>query len=83
MTLRTPNNMAKKSSTPETRSGYTTLTATIRQAIRDDERSTYAIAKAAGVAFAQVSRFLSGQRDITLSTADKLVSVLNLTIDRK
>jgi len=35
------------------------------------------------VAFAQVSRFLSGQRDITLSTADKLVSVLNLTIDRK
>lgn len=72
--------MAKKSSTPKTRSGYTGLAATIKQAIDDDERSVYAISQAAGVAYAQVSRFLSGERDITLSTADKLVSVLNLSL---
>lgn len=52
----------------------------IRKAIRQDERSVYQICVDAGVAPAVVSRFIHGQRDLTLRTADKLCRALELEL---
>lgn len=56
------------------------LSETLRQAIRESERSAYEIAKEAGISQIMISRFLSGERDIRLATADKLAGVLKLTL---
>jgi plasmid maintenance system antidote protein VapI len=57
-----------------------TMTDALRAAINGSELSISALAKAAGVDHGQVFRFLHGQRDLTLSTADKLAAVLNLSL---
>ncbi len=58
-----------------------TLTRTLRQVILTDEKSLYAIAKAAGVHYATLSRFMSSERPgITLQTAGRIAAVLGLEL---
>jgi plasmid maintenance system antidote protein VapI len=40
----------------------------------------YQIAQAAGVSQIVISRFISGERDIRMATADKLAEALGLTL---
>ncbi len=56
------------------------LATALRQAIRDSHQSVYQIAQASGVSQIVISRFLSGQRDIRLHTADRLAAVLGLRL---
>lgn len=56
----------------------TPLTDWLRAAIADSGLSSYAVAKAAGVSTQVVSRWLKGERDLTLGTADKVASGLGL-----
>jgi len=59
------------------------LSETLKQAIRDSGQSEYQIAKAAGVSQIVISRFLSGERDIRMATADKLAGALGLKLDAR
>jgi len=56
------------------------LSEALRHAIRESERSVYQISKEAGISQIMVSRFLSGERDIRMATADKLAGVLGLKL---
>jgi len=56
------------------------LSEALRQALRTSDKSVYQIAKDAGVSETLLSRFLSGERDIRLATADKLAGVLSLKL---
>ena len=47
-----------------------------RQAIRESGKSVDEVANDAGVSPIVISRFLSGERDIRMATADKLADVL-------
>jgi transcriptional regulator with XRE-family HTH domain len=62
----------------DSRMTTTPLADTIRAAIQQGELSAYAVAKRAGVATQVVSRWLNGQRDITLATADKIADSLGI-----
>lgn len=58
----------------------------IRQAFKRDGRTPYALARDSGVNSAVVGRFLKGERDVTLTTAEKLCRALGLELraaDRK
>jgi len=57
-----------------------TMTETIQQKINEDDRTIYRIAKDAGTSTAVVSRFLKGERDIRLATADRIAKALGLTL---
>jgi DNA-binding phage protein len=56
------------------------LSETLKQTIRDSDQSEYQIAKAAGVSQIVISRFLAGERDIRMATADKLADALGLKL---
>jgi ribosome-binding protein aMBF1 (putative translation factor) len=56
------------------------LSEALRKAIRSSGKSVYQLAKAADVSQIVVSRFLSGQRDIRMETADRLAGVLGLKV---
>jgi transcriptional regulator with XRE-family HTH domain len=56
------------------------LSLALKEAIRTSEKSMYQIAQDAGVSQIVVSRFLSGERDIRMATADKLAEVLGLKV---
>jgi hypothetical protein len=56
------------------------LTQALRDALRTSDKSMYQIAQDAGVSQIVVSRFLSGERDIRMATADKLAEALGLTL---
>ena len=56
------------------------LSEALRQAIRGCEMTEYQIAKRAGISQIMISRFLSGERDIRLATADKLAHALGLKL---
>lgn len=56
------------------------LSNTLKQAIQASDRSVYQIAKEAGVSQIVITRFLSGERDIRMATADKLANVLKLQL---
>jgi transcriptional regulator with XRE-family HTH domain len=56
------------------------LSSALRQAIRGSDRSVYRIAMDAGVSQIVISRFLSGERDIRMATADKLAETLGLKL---
>jgi len=58
----------------------TTIADQLRQAIEDSGQSVYAIAKAAGIAQPVLHRFYTGERDLTLSTADKLIEYFGLEL---
>lgn len=59
-----------------------TLSEMMQQAIRDSGLSLYALAKLSGVDSGQLTRFMAGERDFTLSTADRLCDVLGLELQR-
>jgi hypothetical protein len=50
----------------------------LKQAIRESGRSVYQISKDSGIAQIVIVRFLSGERDIRMATADWLARVLNM-----
>lgn len=56
------------------------LSQTLRDALRASDKSMYQIAQDAGVSQIVVSRFLSGERDIRMATADKLAEALGLNL---
>jgi transcriptional regulator with XRE-family HTH domain len=56
------------------------LSASLKKAMRQSPKTSYQLAKEAGVSQIMVSRFLSGKRDIRLATADRLAHVLGLKL---
>jgi hypothetical protein len=56
------------------------LSETLKEAIRHSKLSVYQIAKDAGVSQIVLSRFLSGERDIRMATADRVAAVLGLQL---
>jgi hypothetical protein len=52
----------------------------LRAAIQTSEKSVYQICKEAGISQIVVSRFLSGERDIRLATADRLAKALGIVV---
>ena len=69
---------------PPTRPGRPTtphsLSEALKQAILTSDKSEYQIAQEAGVSQIVISRFLSGERDIRMATADKLADTLQLKL---
>ncbi len=56
------------------------LSASLKKAMKHSPKTSYQLAKEAGVSQIMVSRFLSGKRDIRLATADRLAHVLGLKL---
>src|SRR6266404_5122626 len=56
------------------------LSQALKEALRASDKSMYQIAQDAGVAQIVVSRFVSGERDIRMATADKLAEALGLKL---
>ena len=52
----------------------------LKRSIRASDMTMYEIAKRASVSQIVISRFLSGDRDIRMATADKLAEVLGLKL---
>ncbi|OAI53212.1 hypothetical protein AYO47_05245 [Planctomyces sp. SCGC AG-212-M04] len=52
----------------------------LRDAIRDQGLTAYGAAKRAGVSVDAVQRFLKEERSLTLATADKIASSLDLRL---
>lgn len=57
-----------------------TLADVLRKRIDSSGESLNAIAKASGVAYSILYRFLSGERDLTLTSAEKVCRYLNLKL---
>ncbi len=56
------------------------LSDALRTAIKQSDKSVYQICKDAGISQIVVSRFLSGERDIRLATADRLARTLGIAV---
>ncbi len=52
----------------------------LRTAIEASPKSVYQICKEAGISQIVVSRFISGERDIRLATADRLAKALGIAV---
>jgi hypothetical protein len=52
----------------------------LRAAIAASSKSVYQVCKEAGISQIVVSRFLSGERDIRLATADRLAKALGIAV---
>ena len=65
---------------PPSGSASGALSQALKNAIRASDKSMYQIAQDAGVSQIVVSRFLSGERDIRMATADKLAEALGLKL---
>ena len=52
----------------------------LRRAILASPKSVYQISKEAGISQIVISRFVSGERDIRLATADRLAKALGIEI---
>ena len=63
--------IARKTPTPASRN-KPTLADQLRKAIKDSGLSTYAVAKGSGLSYPATLRFISGERDLYLSSATKL-----------
>ncbi len=57
-----------------------TITAQLKDAIRDSGRTHYDIGKEAGINPSQIDRFMSGDRGLHLKTAEKIIEVLGLEL---
>lgn len=55
----------------------------LRDAIRESGLSAYAVAKRSGVAIQMITRWLAGERDITLTTADRIAAGLGIDPRKK
>ena len=58
----------------------TPLTDGLRRAIRDSRLSFNELARLAGVGQPQISRFMAGERDLTLAVASRVCQVLGLSL---
>jgi hypothetical protein len=56
------------------------LSASLKKAMKRSPKSSYQLAKEAHVSQIMISRFLSGERDIRLATADRLAHALGLRL---
>ena len=56
------------------------LSESLKGAIQQSDMTVYQICKRAGISQIMVSRFLSGERDIRMATADRLANVLGLKV---
>jgi hypothetical protein len=56
------------------------LSQALRDAFRDSDKSMVQIAQDAGVSQIVVSRFVSGERDVRMATADELAEALGLKL---
>ena len=52
----------------------------LRDTLAKSALTAYSLGKSAGVDPGQISRFISGERDLTLSTAAKLAAVLGMEL---
>ena len=52
----------------------------VKDAIRRDNRSITRLARDAGVSQSMVSRFVCGQRGVTINTMDRLLGTLGLEL---
>jgi hypothetical protein len=59
------------------------LSQALRDALRASDKSMEQIAQDAGVAPVVLSRFVSGESDIRMATADKLAEALGLRLERR
>ncbi len=59
------------------------IAASLRTAITKSDKSAYQISKESGVSHPVILRFLSGERDIRLATADKLAAAVGVEVIRK
>ena len=59
------------------------LSEQIRRAVEQCGQTRYAIAKATGIDQSTLSRFVSGERGVPMSTLDRLADYLELTINMK
>jgi transcriptional regulator with XRE-family HTH domain len=59
------------------------ISAVLRKAIEASEMTMHGIAKASGVSYPIIFRFMSGERDIRLATADKLATTLGIKVGMK
>jgi hypothetical protein len=60
-----------------------TLAESLKAAILNSKQSRYAIARGAHIDHAVLRRFMNGERDIKLKTADSLASYLDLELQKK
>lgn len=60
-----------------------TISEQLLKAIKSAKQTRYAIAVGAGVDHAVLRRFLQGERDIKLRTAEKLAQYLQLELTKK
>lgn len=58
----------------------TTIADQLRKAIADSEDSVSAIARAAGIPQPVLHRFAKGERDLTLTTAQRLIDYFDLEL---
>jgi plasmid maintenance system antidote protein VapI len=56
------------------------LSDALKAAIAESGLTVYAVAQGSGVAHPILSRFLSGQRDLRLATADKLAAFFQMKL---
>jgi transcriptional regulator with XRE-family HTH domain len=61
----------------------TPLPDTLRVRIRQSGKAVLQIARESGVSHPVILRFLSGERDIRLQTAEKLAAALGLGLEKK
>jgi DNA-binding phage protein len=57
-----------------------TIAEQLRQAVRADGRGLARLSRDSGVAYAVLSRFMHGQRDITLRTAERVCKPLGIDL---
>ena len=57
--------------------------AIIRQAIKQSGQTSVEIARQTGVSRSQISRFLRGERTLTIPTAEKIGKLLGLELRKK
>ncbi len=56
-----------------------TLTEILRQLLKDRDESHYRMSKETGVSQPVITRFMNGDRGISLATAEKLAAYLGIT----
>ena len=58
----------------------TTLPEGLRQAVRNSGKTSYQLNEETGVNHGVILRFLKGERDIRMETAEKLAAAVGLTV---
>ena len=56
------------------------FSAALRRAIADSDKSLYDVARAAGIPYSTMSRFIAGERVLALEDVDRLCQALDLEL---